>query len=132
MPRQRAPQAQSLASAVMAFLYALAKVLWPMFVVFAAVRLYKNGPESSLTAIQSIIWPVAEHTPTSPHAASWRSWSHPSQFQLGSRPGSLKKDWNILHHLGGNGPWVEMLDEGGKTPDLAPLLGCSIDQVHMV
>jgi hypothetical protein len=132
MRRQRAPEAQSLASAIMAFLYALAKVLWPMFVVFAAVRLYKNGPEHSLTTLQTIISPVTDHTAISPHAASWRSWFHPSQIQLGRSPGPSKKDWNILHHLGGNGPWVEMSENGGKTPDLTPLPGCSIDQVHMV
>lgn len=132
MRRQRTPEARNLASAIMALLYALAKVLWPMFVVFAAVRLYKNGPEYSLTTLQSIISPMADHTSTSPHAASWRSWSHPSQVQLDPSPGPLKKDWNILYHLGGNGPWVEMLEERGKTPDLTPLPGCSIDQVHMV
>jgi acid phosphatase len=129
MRRQRAPEAQSLASAIMALLYALAKVLWPMFVVFAAARLYKHGPEYSL---KSVISPVADHTSTSPHAASWRSWSHPSQMKLDPRSRTLKQDWNILHHLGGNGPWVEMLEKGGKTPDLTPPPGCEIDQVHMV
>lgn len=130
--RQRAPEAQSLASAIMAFLYALLKVIYPFFVIFAAVLLYNHGPEYSLATIKSIISPVAYHTPTSPYVASWRSWYHPFQIMSGYEPRSPKKDWNILHHLGGNGPWVEMLDEGRKTPDLAPPPGCSIDQVHMV
>ncbi|KAL7273602.1 hypothetical protein RUND412_003527 [Rhizina undulata] len=40
-------------------------------------------------------------------------------------------DWNILYHLGGNGPWVEKVDEivpgGIKVPD-----GCEVDMVHMM
>ncbi|THX01009.1 phosphoglycerate mutase-like protein [Aureobasidium pullulans] len=40
-------------------------------------------------------------------------------------------DWNILYHLGGNGPWIPKVDgvvEGG----LAPPEGCRVEQVHMV
>ncbi|CEJ59689.1 hypothetical protein PMG11_08301 [Penicillium brasilianum] len=127
--RQRVPEAQILASTIMAFLYSLVKVIYPLLVILAAVLLYSYGPEHSLTTLVS---PVTHHTPTSPYAASWRSWFHPLQSQLGYAPTSLKKDWNVLHHLGGNGPWVEMLDEGSRTPDLAPSPGCSIDQVHMM
>jgi acid phosphatase len=40
-------------------------------------------------------------------------------------------DWNILYHLGGNGPWVEksidVVEEG-----IAPPEGCEVVQVHMV
>jgi acid phosphatase len=113
----------------MTFLCSLVKVIYPLLVILAAVLLYNYGPEHSLT---TLISPVTHHTPTSPYAASWRSWFHPLQSQLGYAPISLNHDWNVLHHLGGNGPWVEMLDEGRLTPDLAPPPGCSIDQVHMV
>jgi hypothetical protein len=132
MPRQRAPEAQTLASALMAFLNSLTKVTFPFLIILAAVFLYTDGPECSLKTIKSLVSPVVDHTPTSPYSASWRSWFHPFQRQSGSRYRSLKKKWNVLHHLGGNGPWVEMLDEGGISPDLAPPPGCVIDQVHMV
>jgi acid phosphatase len=116
----------------MAITSALVKVILPLFAILGAVLLYNHGPDGSLTTIKSIISPVADQTPISPHSASWRSWYHPLQSQQNHRTKSLKKEWNILHHLGGNGPWVEKLDEGGTTPDLAPPPGCSIDQVHMV
>jgi len=39
--------------------------------------------------------------------------------------------WNILYHLGGNGPWIPKIDgvvDGGiTTPN-----GCRIDMIHMV
>lgn len=46
-----------------------------------------------------------------------------------SRP--LESNWNILYHLGGNGPWIEKTNDivdGG----IEPPPGCRIDQVHMV
>ncbi|KAF2762490.1 multiple inositol polyphosphate phosphatase [Pseudovirgaria hyperparasitica] len=77
-----------------------------------------------------------------PHAASWTSWFHPQrQWGYGDEPtagtlpqqdgGRYAKDWNILYHLGGNGPWVEKIDgvvEGGI---MVPK-GCVVDQVHMM
>lgn len=43
----------------------------------------------------------------------------------------ITKDWNILYHLGGNGPWVEkvvdVVDGGIAVPDQ-----CVVEQVHMV
>ena len=71
-----------------------------------------------------------------PHHSSWSSWWHPersdgnhAEHKLGA--GAITKDWNILYHLGGNGPWVEkvidVVDEGIAVPE-----GCSVGQVHMV
>lgn len=43
----------------------------------------------------------------------------------------MTDDWNILYHLGGNGPWVEkVIDvvEGG----ISEPGGCRVEQVHMV
>lgn len=45
--------------------------------------------------------------------------------------GAITKGWNILYHLGGNGPWVEkvidVVDGGIAVPT-----GCEVEQVHMV
>lgn len=42
-----------------------------------------------------------------------------------------RSQWNLLYHLGGNGPWIPRVDdvvEGGvEIPD-----GCKIDMIHMV
>lgn len=71
-----------------------------------------------------------------PHHSSWSSWWHPersdgnaAEHKLGA--GAITKDWNILYHLGGNGPWVEkvvdVVDGGISLPG-----GCEVEQVHMV
>jgi acid phosphatase len=71
-----------------------------------------------------------------PHHSSWTSWWHPqrsegtpSEHRQGA--GAITNDWNILYHLGGNGPWVEkvidIVDGGIAVPD-----GCHVEQVHMV
>ncbi|EOA90950.1 uncharacterized protein SETTUDRAFT_158436 [Exserohilum turcica Et28A] len=73
-----------------------------------------------------------------PHHASWESWWHP-QHSTGnataakSKDGAAArtKDWNILYHLGGNGPWVEkkidVVEGGVAVPE-----GCEVVQVHMM
>jgi hypothetical protein len=74
--------------------------------------------------------------PSKPHHASWSSWWHPhrsdgtpAEHKKGA--GSITAAWNILYHLGGNGPWVEKIidtvDGGVAVPE-----GCQIEQVHMV
>lgn len=71
-----------------------------------------------------------------PYHSSWSSWWHPqrsngtlAEHKLGA--GGLTQDWNILYHLGGNGPWVEkvidVVDDG-----VAPPESCEVVQVHMV
>lgn len=71
-----------------------------------------------------------------PHHSSWSSWWHPqrsdgtlSEHKQGA--GAVTNDWNILYHLGGNGPWVEkvidVVDGGIAVPK-----GCRVEQVHMV
>jgi acid phosphatase len=71
-----------------------------------------------------------------PHHSSWTSWWHPhrsdgtaAEYKKGA--GSITSDWNILYHLGGNGPWVEKVIDivhGG----IAVPEGCQVEQVHMV
>jgi hypothetical protein len=71
-----------------------------------------------------------------PHHSSWTSWWHPqgSQGMTGEHKqgaGAITNNWNILYHLGGNGPWVEkvidVVDGGIAIPE-----GCHVEQVHMV
>lgn len=41
------------------------------------------------------------------------------------------KEWNLLYHLGGNGPWIprvdDIVDGGIAVPE-----ACRIDMIHMV
>ncbi|WEW61413.1 histidine phosphatase family protein [Emydomyces testavorans] len=63
-----------------------------------------------------------------PHVSSWNSWWHPhsaakwkAQNQLGH--------WNLLYHLGGNGPWIEKIDGVLDAGDhgIGPPPGCVVD-----
>ena len=75
---------------------------------------------------------------TRPHNGSWQSWYHPQRLRAGERQGNpglragaVTQDWNILYHLGGNGPWVEkhedVVGSGIAVPE-----GCQVEQVHMM
>lgn len=76
---------------------------------------------------------LGSYSQAPPHYASWDTWFHPSRnLKVDNRAGN-SRGWNQHHYLGGNGPWVEMLDEeeldlGG----IQPPEGCSVEQVHMV
>lgn len=80
-----------------------------------------------------------------PHQSSWQSWFHPQRLfhsssslgtsttgvKQGQGGGAVTKDWNILYHLGGNGPWVEKV-EGVVEGGIAVPKGCDVEMVHMV
>lgn len=71
-----------------------------------------------------------------PHHASWSSWWHPqrndgSVFERSQGAGTTTRDWNILYHLGGNGPWVEKVTDVVETGIAVPD-GCEVEQVHMM
>ncbi|KAF2839772.1 phosphoglycerate mutase-like protein [Patellaria atrata CBS 101060] len=75
-----------------------------------------------------------------PYVATWNVWwhpqrpfneEHPGTEGRGQGGGSISKAWNILYHLGGNGPWVEKVD-GVVQKGIAPPLGCKIEQVHLM
>ncbi|XHF96587.1 hypothetical protein AWENTII_000212 [Aspergillus wentii] len=68
------------------------------------------------------------HKDVSPHHASWNTWFHPFRSHAGSSDTDQKKEWDLLYHLGGIGPWVEKVDGEG----ISPPEGCSIDQVHLL
>ncbi|KAL6710649.1 hypothetical protein ACN47E_007706 [Coniothyrium glycines] len=71
-----------------------------------------------------------------PHHSTWSSWWHPERSEgtlkdSAQGAGAITKDWNILYHLGGNGPWVEKVidvtDGGIAVPE-----NCVVEQVHMM
>lgn len=68
----------------------------------------------------------------SPFSPSWGSWWHPHSPTT-QRVYDPDK-WNLLYHLGGYGPWIE-LREGLVTAQnvgIGPPEGCIVDSVHMV
>ena len=54
-------------------------------------------------------------------------WDHPQASVLNT----TREDWNILYHLGGNGPWIPKVD-GVCEDDLSMPEGCHVEQVHVV
>lgn len=76
---------------------------------------------------------LSSYSQAPPHYASWDTWFHPYRDLKTSGGRGKPRGWNQHHYLGGNGPWVEMIDEekldlGG----IQPPEGCFVDQVHMV
>lgn len=58
---------------------------------------------------------------------------HSSPFLADSRlcPATPEEEWDLFYHLGGNGPWIPMVDGVNYSGTVLPK-GCSVDQVHMV
>ena len=63
-----------------------------------------------------------------PEAASQGSYWFPSAHRSG---GPFAESFNILYHLGGNGPWVPKVSGVAGDGILRPA-GCRVEQVHMV
>ena len=65
--------------------------------------------------------------------ASWRThWFVQSQCR-GEACTSRNEGppWDIIYHVGGNGPWIKKND--GVLPEsVEPPKGCKVEQVHMV
>lgn len=94
----------------------LKMILLPISMAVFAVSLY-------LGLQQEVQWlrPTRDYFGT-----IMNNWTYP---QISAT--NTTNDWNILYHLGGNGPWIPKVDgvvEGG----LAPPEGCRVEQVHMV
>jgi len=71
---------------------------------------------------------------SAPFAASWTTWFSPQLWKDGkiaSKGGKVDKNWNILYHLGGTGPWVQKID-GVVTNNVGPPPQCKVEQVHML
>ncbi|KAI9787879.1 MAG: acid phosphatase pho5 [Peltula sp. TS41687] len=68
-----------------------------------------------------------------PYTSSWVSWWGTSENKRKHKKDKsiIDKDWNLLYHLGGNGPWIEKVD-GVVAGGVAPPEGCAVEQVHMV
>ncbi|KAI9882833.1 MAG: hypothetical protein M1823_005419 [Watsoniomyces obsoletus] len=65
-----------------------------------------------------------------PYTSSWRSWWHSQRYEAGNG-NMIEKGWNLLYHLGGNGPWIEKID-GVVDAGVGPPEGCRVEQVHMM
>ncbi|KMU75325.1 repressible acid phosphatase [Coccidioides immitis RMSCC 3703] len=86
---------------------------------------------SSLCSVQSTTG--SNRFSSTPYFPSWNSWWH--QQSAGKRGiQSRPSGWNLLYHLGGNGPWIEKIDgilEVGAS-GIGPPQGCVVDGVHMM
>lgn len=99
----------------------LLKIAIILFAVTLGLVIYQESRSPSLFKEQS----------ESPYSGRWKTWFSLSQSKVpGSKP-SPGKGWNVIYHLGGNGPWIENSGEG-TDPNLAPPEGCLVDQVHLV
>ncbi|KAI4281681.1 MAG: hypothetical protein L6R38_003499 [Xanthoria sp. 2 TBL-2021] len=56
---------------------------------------------------------------------------NPRQSSLSAIFGLGGSDWDILYHLGGNGPWIKKID-GIVAGGIHAPEGCEVEQVHML
>jgi len=73
--------------------------------------------------------PSATCSTRAPYTSSWASWWHPQRTH-GRGSSKFGRGWNLLYHLGGNGPWIEKVDGVVKGGIGVP--ECRVEQVHMV
>lgn len=106
---------------IMLFTRYLLKISIIIFTVTLGLVIYQGSRSSSLFGGQS----------ESPYFGRWKTWFSLSQSIVTDSKQSLGKGWNVIHHLGGNGPWIENTGEGAAS-NLNPPEGCSVDQVHLV
>lgn len=59
------------------------------------------------------------------HYPVW-PWSHRARTSS-----DAVSPWNMLYHVGGNGPWIKKVD-GTNGEDIEPPAECTVEQVHMV
>jgi acid phosphatase len=94
-----------------------------------------SPPTSYYSPAQNPALSFAEQT--LPFTSGRSSWFAPQSWLPRTLPGqeasssNRKSKWNILYHLGGNGPWIQKMDgivEGG----VGPPEGCTVEQVHMM
>lgn len=116
----------------MPYLRSLLKLGAFFLLVLCAIALYHHGSTSTSSPIIQSFTPPGQRDLTFPRVASWKTWFHPLQFPTASGPRQDRKGWNLLQHLGGNGPWIEKIDDRAESSNLAPPGGCSIEQVHLV
>jgi acid phosphatase len=114
----------------MPFIKSLLKVLVPLITGVLVLTFWNRASLSSVPGIATSA-PSGKHKPVTPYYGSWRTWLNPCQSAQPDTSQTSGKEWNILYHLGGNGPWVENIHEGAASSLETPE-GCSIDQVHMV
>ncbi|CAG8322361.1 unnamed protein product [Penicillium nalgiovense] len=112
----------------MPFTRSLLKIPVFLFTVALGLVIYQASKSSFL---QSIASSSSEEQSVSSYFGSWKIWFHPSQSKATGSKQPLVREWNVLHHLGGNGPWIENAGEGAAS-NLAPPDGCSLDQVHLL
>ncbi|KAI9879340.1 MAG: acid phosphatase pho5 [Pleopsidium flavum] len=99
------------------------------FIVFFLTR---NSTPSPLPVTSGVNEPLslAAFYSKIPYTSSWGSWWHP-QRSHGRGSSEIGKGWNILYHLGGNGPWIEKI-EGVVKGGIGVPKGCRVEQVHMM
>lgn len=93
-------------------------MLFPVFIAIAAAGIY-------IGLQQDYPWVALIHNYLDVVTSKW---THPQDL---ANHNTTHEDWNILYHLGGNGPWIPKVD-GPLGDELSVPEGCKIEQVHMV
>ncbi|OQD83801.1 hypothetical protein PENANT_c015G04387 [Penicillium antarcticum] len=113
----------------MSLIQSFLKVLVPLITSALVLAFWNRASLSSVPGTTTTV--SEEHKPIIPSSGSWGTWFNSHQYTQPNTSQASGKDWNIFHHLGGNGPWVENIHEKAASRLEIPE-GCSIDQVHLI
>ncbi|THC90417.1 hypothetical protein EYZ11_010116 [Aspergillus tanneri] len=106
---------------------------WLCIALLAAIVGTLHQKQGLLTAGCFISTCNGGNARSSPYYPSWNTWFHAFQsIPDVKRTIPLDDDWDLLYHLGGNGPWIEKRDGETAAQGIGPPEGCSIGQVHMM
>lgn len=106
----------------------------PLLVLLAAVLLYLLRDVVSLFCLShpevfGISW--LNFQALKLHTLGLDTWICSEYAVVPSSTGQ-EPGWNLLHHLGGNGPWIQHASSYGSQSAIEPPEGCKVEQVHMV
>lgn len=104
-------------------------VLSTMLVLFSTVVFLLNPSSSSAWSLGG-----AQHILSPPANSDLRTQHQGCSATLASSEcihGGPNDEWNIFYHLGGNGPWIQKVDDVVEGGFEAPK-GCQVDMIHMV
>jgi acid phosphatase len=115
----------------MSFTHYWLKILFPLIIGVLFLTFWNRASLPSVPGITATNAISEAHKQGTPWSGNWRTWSNHHEATRPSASQPSGEVWNILHHLGGNGPWIENIHEAAATSYDIPD-NCSIDQVHLV
>jgi hypothetical protein len=117
---------------LLAFAFALPPLVLAIFLYLPVSSILLQASDVLADALLDRLY-LCSRCPDFTHSPSWGSWWHP-QSSTSQPIARNNRRWNLLYHLGGNGPWIEKIDGvvHSRGEGIGPPVGCTVESVHMV